>query len=71
MKMKNFINKTLTVLVATALLSSCLKDDSTVLNPEKGVNVIEFSNTTDIAVHGSSIQRMCIVMKLHQKKIFL
>ena len=55
MKMKNFINKTLTVLVATALLSSCLKDDSTVLNPEKGVNVIEFSNTTDIAVHGSAI----------------
>ena len=55
MKMKNFINKTLTVLVATAFLSSCLKDDSVVLDPTKGTNVIEFENTSDIARHGSSI----------------
>lgn len=41
--------------MAVASLSSCLKDDSLVLDPEKGTNVIEFANTTDIAVHGSTI----------------
>lgn len=53
--MKKIINKTLALLVAAATLSSCLKDDSVVLNPEKGFNVIEFANVSDIAVHGSSI----------------
>lgn len=53
--MKRIINKTLALLVAATTLSSCLKDDSVVLNPEKGTNVIEFANVTDIAVHGSSI----------------
>ncbi|MCX2573674.1 DUF1735 domain-containing protein [Pedobacter sandarakinus] len=44
------------VLLTTAIfLSSCLKDDSNVLDPEKGVNVIEFANPTDIDVHGSSV----------------
>lgn len=42
-------------MVTAVTLSSCLKDDSVVLNPDKGTNVIEFANTTDIAVHGSSI----------------
>lgn len=37
------------------ILSSCLKDDSLVLDPSKGTNVIEFENTAEIAVHGSSI----------------
>ena len=37
------------------IVSSCLKDDSLVLDPAKGINVIEFVNTTDIAVHGSVI----------------
>jgi hypothetical protein len=37
------------------MLSSCLKDDSLVLDPSKGTNVIEFENTAEIAVHGSSI----------------
>jgi hypothetical protein len=55
MKMKNFVNKTLALVLVVSTLSSCLKDDSVVLNPEKGINVIEFSNTTDIAVAGSSI----------------
>src|SRR5690606_21098659 len=37
------------------LSSSCLKDDSMVLNPDKTHNVIEFGNTADIAIHGSVI----------------
>ena len=53
--MKKYFLKTLSVLLATATLSSCLKDDSMVLNPENGHNVIEFVNTTDINVHGSAI----------------
>lgn len=53
--MKKYFYKTLSLLLAAATLSSCLKDDSLVLDPEKGKNVIEFGNTTDIAVHGSSI----------------
>lgn len=42
-------------MLAAATLSSCLKDDSLVLDPAKGHNVIEFVNTTDISVHGSVI----------------
>lgn len=53
--MKNFINKTLVLLLTVSVLSSCLKDDSVVLDPKKGFNVIEFENTANIAVHGSSI----------------
>ncbi|WP_026897490.1 DUF1735 domain-containing protein [Daejeonella oryzae] len=53
--MKKYFYKTLGVFLAAATLSSCLKDDSMVLNPDKGHNVIEFANTTDILVHGSVI----------------
>lgn len=53
--MKKYFLKTLSLLLAASTLTSCLKDDSMVLNPENGHNVIEFGNTTDIAVHGSRI----------------
>jgi hypothetical protein len=53
--MKKYFLKTLSLFLAAASLSSCLKDDTMALNPEKGHNVIEFGNTTDIAVHGSAI----------------
>jgi hypothetical protein len=53
--MKKYFYKSLMLLFAAATLSSCLKDDSLVLDPEKGHNVIEFGNTSEIAVHGSSI----------------
>jgi hypothetical protein len=53
--MKKYFLKTLSLFLAAASLTSCLKDDSMVLNPENGTNVIEFGNTTDIAVHGSAI----------------
>lgn len=52
--MKKYI-KILSVILVGSILSSCLKDDSLVLNPEKGSNVIEFVNTGEIAVHGSAI----------------
>lgn len=52
--MKKFINKTLALFFATLTLTSCLKDDSVVLNPDKGTNVIEFMNITDIAKAGST-----------------
>lgn len=42
--MKKILFKALVAFLATASLSSCLKDDSTVLDPAKGVNVIEFAN---------------------------
>jgi hypothetical protein len=54
MKMRNFINKTLALVLVVSTLSSCLKDDSVVLNPDKGVNVIEFSNITNVAKAGST-----------------
>ena len=53
--MKKYFYKTLGLFLAGAMLTSCLKDDSLVLNPEEGHNVIEFGNTIDIAVHGSKI----------------
>lgn len=40
--------------MAIATLSSCLKDDGLVLDPDKGTNVIEFSNVSEIAIHGST-----------------
>ena len=53
--MKKIIYKTLALLFATVALTSCLKDDSTVLDPSKaGSNIVEFQNPTDIAVHGST-----------------
>ncbi|MEJ5962251.1 DUF1735 domain-containing protein [Pedobacter immunditicola] len=53
--MKKNIIKSLLLFFAVTAFSSCLKDDSLVLNPEKGHNVIEFGNTSEIAVHGSTI----------------
>lgn len=53
--MKKNIFKVCSVLLGITVLTSCLKDDSMVLDPEKGTNVIEFGNSTDIAVHGSKI----------------
>jgi len=53
--MKKNIIKSLLLFFAVTTFSSCLKDDSLVLNPEKGHNVIEFGNTSEIAVHGSTI----------------
>ncbi|RYF10423.1 MAG: DUF1735 domain-containing protein, partial [Flavobacteriales bacterium] len=41
-------------LVAVATLSSCLKDDRLVLDPEKGTNVIEFVNPGQINHVGST-----------------
>ena len=53
--MKKIINKILALVFATIALSSCLKDDSTVLDPNKaGANLVDFVNPTDIAVHGST-----------------
>ncbi|TKC12422.1 DUF1735 domain-containing protein [Pedobacter polaris] len=53
--MKKIFNRTLAMLVAVTALTSCLKDDSTVLDPDKSVgNVIEFANPKDISVHGST-----------------
>lgn len=46
-----------TILAAGLLmfsLSSCLKDDSTALDPAKGVNVIEFDNPGQVSVIGST-----------------
>lgn len=55
MKMKKIIKSTLALFFTTVALTSCLKDDSMVLDPEKaGSNVLEFVNPTDIAVHGST-----------------
>lgn len=53
--MKKIINRTLALLFATVALSSCLKDDTSVLDPGKaGANLIEFQNPTDVAVKGST-----------------
>lgn len=53
--MKKFINRTLALVFAAVALSSCLKDDSTVLDPDKaGANLVDFVNPTDIVVHGST-----------------
>jgi hypothetical protein len=47
--MKNYIYKTLSLLTAVSVLTSCLKDDSLVLNPDKTHNVIEFANPAIIS----------------------
>jgi len=51
--MKKNIFKALSLLLAVSLLTSCLKDDRLVLDPEKGNNVIEFANPATITTIGS------------------
>lgn len=51
--MKKHIIKALSLLVAASTLTSCLKDDRLVLNPDKGHNVIEFANPATITTIGS------------------
>lgn len=46
--MKKNILTVLSFILAGSTLTSCLKDDSLVLNPEKTNNVIEFANPTQI-----------------------
>lgn len=53
--MKKILYKSLALVFATVALSSCLKDDSYVLDPDKAAaNVIDFQNPTDIAAVGTS-----------------
>jgi hypothetical protein len=53
--MKKILYKSLALVFATVALSSCLKDDSYVIDPEKAAaNVIDFQNPTDIAAVGTS-----------------
>lgn len=52
--MKKYFYKSVAALVAVATLSSCLKDDRLVLDPEKGTNVIEFVNPGQINHVGST-----------------
>jgi hypothetical protein len=51
--MKKYIYITLSFIVAVSFLTSCLKDDSLVLDPEKGHNVIEFANPVQIEQTGT------------------
>jgi hypothetical protein len=51
--MKLQIIKVLSLLLAASTLTSCLKDDRLVLDPEKGTNVIEFANPAQINTIGS------------------
>ncbi|MFC4211880.1 DUF1735 domain-containing protein [Pedobacter lithocola] len=51
--MKKNIIKSIVLFLAVTSLTSCLKDDSLVLDPAKGVNVIEFANPGQINVIGS------------------
>lgn len=51
--MKKYIINLLAVVLLSTTLTSCLKDDSLVLDPAKGHNVIEFANPSQIAVNGS------------------
>lgn len=51
--MKSQIIKALSLLLAASTLTSCLKDDRLVLDPEKGHNVIEFANPATINTIGS------------------
>lgn len=52
--MKKYFYKSVAALIAVATLSSCLKDDRLVLDPEKGTNVIEFVNPAQINHVGST-----------------
>lgn len=51
--MKKYIYNTLSLVATLILLSSCLKDDRMVLDPEKGHNVVEFANPGERAAVGS------------------
>lgn len=51
--MKKNIIKSLVLLFSLGSLSSCLKDDSMVLDPDKGHNVIEFANLANIDQTGT------------------
>ena len=53
--MKKSINKILVFLFATVALTSCLKDDSSILDPNKaGANLIEWQNPTDNSAPGTA-----------------
>jgi hypothetical protein len=51
--MKKNIYKALSLFVAVSFLTSCLKDDSLVLDPAKTNNVIEFANPAQIVQPGA------------------
>ncbi|QPH38143.1 DUF1735 domain-containing protein [Pedobacter endophyticus] len=51
--MKKYTYKSLALFLVITSLTSCLKDDSLVLDPKKGHNVIEFANPGQIAINGS------------------
>lgn len=51
--MKKYIYKSLALLLGVSVLTSCLKDDSLVLDPAKGHNVIEFANPAQIVAIGT------------------
>jgi len=53
--MKKNIFKSLSLLLVVASLTSCLKDDRLVLDPEKGTNVIEFANPSSISSPSGSV----------------
>ncbi|RYE13449.1 MAG: DUF1735 domain-containing protein [Sphingobacteriaceae bacterium] len=46
--MKKNILKTLSLLLTISCFTSCLKDDSLILDPAKGTNVVEFANPKQI-----------------------
>jgi hypothetical protein len=53
--MKKNILKGLSLLLAMSFLTSCLKDNSLILDPAKGTNVIEFKNPSQISSPAGSI----------------
>ena len=53
MTMKNILYRAIILATVASSLSSCLKDDSLVLDPSKGVNVIEFANPSSPAATGT------------------
>lgn len=67
--MKKNIIKSLVLFLAVTSLSSCLKDDRLVLDPEKGHNVIEFGNTSEISVAGSTVPLYINSFKLGQDAV--
>lgn len=51
--MKKYIYKSLALVLLATAFTSCLKDDSLILDPAKGVNVIEFANPAQIVKVGT------------------
>jgi hypothetical protein len=51
--MKNNIFKSIVLLLTVTSFTSCLKDDSLVLDPDKTSNVIEFANPAQIVANGT------------------